>query len=296
MPLIACNCPNCCGPLEFDDSRDVMYCQYCGTKVLREHITNITNNITLADGYQLHDADWYYRNAYDLLNDGRFKDASEIAERMFHDYPTDPRINKLRYWINAHPEVNRYNDGYHFAQNGSRVLPVINGVYVGSLSPDVYLNNLADFKRQIDNIDNWVCKETDLPPKLRKVYLNRIQCLRSDYSVLEKMARESQRKLAEYNKKQKNNRLIKTAIKAVFYSILAIINSYLHILAINDNLRITLVGVIFFFILPGLILNGIINIITRREFLDFDNSYALVCFTITDIIWIAMLTHALFFY
>ena len=28
-----CNCPHCGAPLEFDDSRDFGFCQYCGSKV-----------------------------------------------------------------------------------------------------------------------------------------------------------------------------------------------------------------------------------------------------------------------
>ena len=47
MGLFACNCPQCGAGLEFDESRDMMFCQYCGSKILKTNvIQNITNNIT----------------------------------------------------------------------------------------------------------------------------------------------------------------------------------------------------------------------------------------------------------
>lgn len=47
MGLVACKCPQCSADLEFDESRDFMFCQYCGSKILRASvIQNITNNVT----------------------------------------------------------------------------------------------------------------------------------------------------------------------------------------------------------------------------------------------------------
>lgn len=47
MGLVACKCPQCGADLEFDESRDMMFCQYCGSKILKTNvIQNVTNNIT----------------------------------------------------------------------------------------------------------------------------------------------------------------------------------------------------------------------------------------------------------
>ncbi len=47
MGLVACKCPQCGADLEFDESRDTMFCQYCGSKILKTNvIQNVTNNIT----------------------------------------------------------------------------------------------------------------------------------------------------------------------------------------------------------------------------------------------------------
>lgn len=47
MGLVACKCPQCGADLEFDESRDMMFCQYCGSKILKTNvIQNITNNVT----------------------------------------------------------------------------------------------------------------------------------------------------------------------------------------------------------------------------------------------------------
>jgi len=45
MSIIALKCPNCGGNLEFEDSREFGFCQFCGTKVMiREEINKTVNN------------------------------------------------------------------------------------------------------------------------------------------------------------------------------------------------------------------------------------------------------------
>ena len=48
MALIALTCPGCGGELEFDDSREFMFCQFCGKKLTlqqEQKVVNITQNI-----------------------------------------------------------------------------------------------------------------------------------------------------------------------------------------------------------------------------------------------------------
>lgn len=45
MSLIALKCPSCGGNLEFEDSREFGFCQYCGTKIMiSQEINNTVNN------------------------------------------------------------------------------------------------------------------------------------------------------------------------------------------------------------------------------------------------------------
>jgi len=56
MPFIAMKCPQCSGDIDYEDTRDIMFCKYCGTKILREQIVNIIQTGTM------HDAQWYFDN------------------------------------------------------------------------------------------------------------------------------------------------------------------------------------------------------------------------------------------
>ena len=96
MSLIALKCPQCNADLEIDSEREYMYCEYCGTKVMREsHTTinnNVINNVTYADGHAIHTADWYYENWQGLLDRKRWDDADELFEEFKHEYPLDYRV------------------------------------------------------------------------------------------------------------------------------------------------------------------------------------------------------------
>lgn len=121
MPLISCSCPNCNSNLDFDDAREIMFCSFCGTKVLREQVTQITNNITVAEGYQIHDADWYYENAMQLICEHRWCDVERIANKMFDAFPLDERVQQLRYISVNHLEEFEYEGkGYLFCLGESR--------------------------------------------------------------------------------------------------------------------------------------------------------------------------------
>lgn len=102
MPLIALKCPQCNADLEIDSEREFMYCEYCGTKVMRDSHTQITNNytnktvnnVTYADGHAVHTADWYYENWQGLLDRKRWDDADELFEEFKREYPLDYRVEE----------------------------------------------------------------------------------------------------------------------------------------------------------------------------------------------------------
>lgn len=102
MPLIALKCPQCNADLEIDSEREFMYCEYCGTKVMRDSHTHITNNytnktvnnVTYADGHAVHTADWYYENWQGLLDRKRYEDADELFEEFKREYPLDYRVEE----------------------------------------------------------------------------------------------------------------------------------------------------------------------------------------------------------
>ena len=113
MSLITLRCPQCNADLEIDSEREYMYCEYCGTKVMRDRHTtinnNVTNNVTYADGHAVHTADWYYENWQGLLKRKRWDDADELFDEFKHEYPLDPRVeeelhervlDEWRPWIN----------------------------------------------------------------------------------------------------------------------------------------------------------------------------------------------------
>ena len=102
MPLIALKCPQCNADLEIDSEREFMYCEYCGTKVMRDSHTQITNNytnktvnnVTYADGHAVHTADWYYENWQGLIRRKRYDDADELFEEFKREYPLDYRVEE----------------------------------------------------------------------------------------------------------------------------------------------------------------------------------------------------------
>ena len=180
MPLIPCTCPNCNSNLEFDNSRDAMFCTYCGTKVLKEQVTQITNNITVADGYQIHDADWYYDNAVELLCEHRWNDAERLIDRMFDAFPLDARVEQMRYIIEHRMEEIEYpHKGTMFTLGDvSLFIPFINGKVTDYISEEEITENidwearLKSMPTQYDTIvlfKQWMDNTTFLPQKYKEV-------------------------------------------------------------------------------------------------------------------------------
>lgn len=90
MSLIALKCPNCNGDLEFDDSREFGFCQFCGTKVLiQKDISNIHNtfNTVVNEG-----RDEQHRRmteaAKRAIDAKSYGTALELAEHVVSEDPT----------------------------------------------------------------------------------------------------------------------------------------------------------------------------------------------------------------
>lgn len=107
MGLVACKCPQCGADLEFDESREIMFCQYCGSKILKTNvIQNVTNNITnniQADNVNVSghlDADTMFENWLITKN-------VTLVRDFDYYYATDPR----REYITAYRSCRwRYGD------------------------------------------------------------------------------------------------------------------------------------------------------------------------------------------
>ena len=83
MSLIACNCPNCNAQLDFDDNREIMFCNYCGTKVLREKISNCNFNSSVIEQK--------IKNAYTKMSLGLYEDARRDFDVVKDEAPGDYR-------------------------------------------------------------------------------------------------------------------------------------------------------------------------------------------------------------
>lgn len=92
MSLIALKCPNCNGNLEFEDSREFGFCQYCGAKVLIQkdinNIHNTFNSTTIIND----DHKEQHRRMLDAakvaLEEGSYSGALEIANHILAQDPT----------------------------------------------------------------------------------------------------------------------------------------------------------------------------------------------------------------
>ena len=68
--MISCKCPSCGAELDFDTSRDYMFCSYCGGKVLKQNVVHI-ENINVSTG--ILDADTMFEN-WLITRDKRLQD------------------------------------------------------------------------------------------------------------------------------------------------------------------------------------------------------------------------------
>lgn len=76
MAFIPMQCPQCSGSLEFDDSREFMFCSFCGTKVMRNDV--ITANINVNNEKEIRSN---LEIGKDKFLSGNYSKAKECAER-----------------------------------------------------------------------------------------------------------------------------------------------------------------------------------------------------------------------
>lgn len=109
MPLIALKCPQCGADLKMDDSREFMFCEFCGAKVIKEQI----NNITIANGVALHDADWYYNSITELIKKRDISLAKNLTETFKHEHPLDDRWREIEDFLSADAKFHNLADNYN---------------------------------------------------------------------------------------------------------------------------------------------------------------------------------------
>lgn len=171
-------CPQCSAELEFEDSREYMFCTYCGTKVLKEQVVNIN----VVDGYTVHEADWYYDNWLELYNEKRYEDAEKMIEELFKNFPLDNRIIFMRkipmppYHISDIAEINLQNrtDVPYTTEQTSESL---RGYYKGRDVNITYNQLVFDSRRFATEWDAYIAKlpHYKLPNVLSVESLRRIQ-------------------------------------------------------------------------------------------------------------------------
>ena len=84
MALVALKCPNCGGDLQFEDSHDFGFCQYCGTKImLQEALTHkVELDYTRQARNLLQNAEDYYSEGFKEKAYGYASDAVELDRTL----------------------------------------------------------------------------------------------------------------------------------------------------------------------------------------------------------------------
>lgn len=78
--LVTMKCPSCAADLQIDDSRDFMFCQYCGTKIanLAERV-QVSGSVKLDNSTQVQNI---FQRAYEFEKAGRIDDAVNYYNRV----------------------------------------------------------------------------------------------------------------------------------------------------------------------------------------------------------------------
>ncbi|MCQ2520118.1 MAG: hypothetical protein MJ107_06260 [Lachnospiraceae bacterium] len=160
MGLIACNCPNCNGQLDFDENREIMFCSYCGTKVLREQVLNVT----VTNGVQLHDANWYYNNIISLYHEFRDSDAQEICKDFVRNYPLDSRIEYCRNYRTENNSLQAVKSKFYYEKSKT----VDDGSYSGHTYKKSFSVDGLQLVHKYGNTYKLTSSKEDLE-KLRKI-------------------------------------------------------------------------------------------------------------------------------
>ena len=122
MGFVACKCPQCGADLNYDESRKIMFCQYCGSKVLKtdvnQYITNnVTNNIQ-ADNLNVSnqlDVDTMF---YNWLVGGNNKLVGDLT----YYYPYDDRAKFAKFYSSHESGINTANnDSLSYCEENSYI-------------------------------------------------------------------------------------------------------------------------------------------------------------------------------
>jgi len=100
MPLVKAKCTSCGATLQTDNTRETMFCEYCGSKYIVEQAINnynynITNNITaekvVIAGKGDEEKERLLKNAKTYERFGNKQEAIKVYEQVTQDYPDDYR-------------------------------------------------------------------------------------------------------------------------------------------------------------------------------------------------------------
>lgn len=106
--MIELKCPNCSADIELDDSREIGFCRYCGTKILIESCKNKINGIASVENLLLRAEQFfseknypkareYFNKVLDIdINNTTAKLGLEKIDNIFMDKQKMPFVQKLR--------------------------------------------------------------------------------------------------------------------------------------------------------------------------------------------------------
>lgn len=129
MGYIALNCPNCGAQLDLDDNRDFGFCQYCGTKVVREKTIIEHTGTVKIEG--MADADSLLDRAFILIESGDFDKADVCLDKVLALNPKCAKaymgellcqlklndMEQLRKHSKPLNKYSNYNNAVRFAKN-----------------------------------------------------------------------------------------------------------------------------------------------------------------------------------
>lgn len=143
MSLVTLKCPNCTGKLEFEDSREFGFCQYCGYKVMIQQEINNTinnyNNTTIFTDDKAEQNKKIMAAAEKALSERNYESAEELAKSVLERDVTFANAYLAILLSQAHKKfdmqkylsesdraaLQQYFDKYHLYSSDSRSMKEI---------------------------------------------------------------------------------------------------------------------------------------------------------------------------
>ena len=167
--LVKMICPQCGASLEMDNSREIMFCKYCGTKIanVAERVNVVhSGKVTIDESGKLKNYRYMAQNA---LNSRNYGEAYAYCMRILENDYTDPFANLFRCFsivMQSSPYANRMSEG---------VASISSMLSTGIIKPEG-ASVISSFVRQVcDSIPQLY--EAYCPQSGRQQYANEAEAL-----------------------------------------------------------------------------------------------------------------------